>query len=118
MPRAGQTFPAQMRLKTRPQFIGMNQGARRTASRYFVLQFRPNALAHSRLGITVTKKVANAVERNRLKRLVREAFRTAGAHLPPGLDLVVIAKPAAAKLPGRTALAELRQLLGSLERPA
>ena len=114
MPRAGQTFPAQMRLKTRPQFIGMNQGARRTASRYFVLQFRPNAL----LGITVTKKVAGAVERNRLKRLVREAFRTAGAHLPPGLDLVVIAKPAAARLPGRAALAELRQLLGSLERPA
>ena len=50
-----------------------------------------NGLAHSRLGISVArKKVRAASSRNRLKRLVREAFRLSKAELPAGIDLVVI----------------------------
>ncbi|MEW5914704.1 MAG: ribonuclease P protein component [Thermodesulfobacteriota bacterium] len=92
----------------------MSAQARRAGCRHFVVLWRANGLTDSRLGITVTRRVAGAVGRNRLKRLVREAFRTAGPHLPPGLDLVVIAKPGATELNGRQAARELWRLWRSL----
>ncbi len=50
-----------------------------------------NGLDHARLGISVSrKKVKTAAARNRLKRLIREAFRLSKAELPAGLDLVVV----------------------------
>lgn len=50
-----------------------------------------NGLAHTRLGIVVSKKrIRSAVARNRIKRLIREAFRLSKQQLPPGLDLVVL----------------------------
>jgi ribonuclease P protein component len=58
---------------------------------------RPNGLEHARLGLAVGVKAAgNAVNRNRIKRLVRESFRSRQLALA-GLDLVVNARPAAAK---------------------
>lgn len=51
----------------------------------------------TRLGITVTRKIGNAVARNRIKRLVREVFRLHRARLPEGLDLVWVAKQQAAQ---------------------
>jgi ribonuclease P protein component len=47
----------------------------------------------TRLGLSVSRKVGSAVVRNRVKRLLREAFRTSASALPPGLDLVVVARP-------------------------
>jgi ribonuclease P protein component len=50
----------------------------------------PNGLPHPRLGLSVSRKVGNAVVRNRWKRLLREAFRLDRPTLPPGMDLLVI----------------------------
>lgn len=59
-----------------------------------------------RLGVTVSRKVGNAVVRNRVKRRIREWFRREGAQQAPGLDLVVIARPPAARLAsGATSIA-------------
>ncbi|MBX7168742.1 MAG: ribonuclease P protein component [Pirellulales bacterium] len=51
-----------------------------------------NELPYPRLGLSVSRRVGNAVARNRWKRLVREAFRLELARLPQGIDLVVVAK--------------------------
>lgn len=48
--------------------------------------------APTRLGVTVTRKVGSAVVRNRVKRMIREAFRTQQWDLPTGLDVVVVAR--------------------------
>ncbi len=52
----------------------------------------------TRLGITTTKKVGNAVRRNRIRRLIREAFRRGRMELPEGIDVVIIAKKTAVHL--------------------
>jgi ribonuclease P protein component len=69
-----------------------------------------NGLTHPRLGLSVSRKVGNAVARNHWKRLIREAFRLSRPKLPLGIDLVVI--PRAANPP------ELAALLESLPRLA
>jgi ribonuclease P protein component len=53
----------------------------------------PNGLPVTRLGLSVSRKVGGAVQRNRVKRLLREAFRAVQHDLPAGLDLVVVARP-------------------------
>ena len=55
---------------------------------------RPNGLGYSRLGVSVGRRFGNAVRRNRLKRLVREAFRTSDEVRAAGLDVVVVARDA------------------------
>lgn len=55
-------------------------------------QSEPPALQPTRLGVTVTRKVGRAHQRNRIKRLAREVFRQERALLPPGYDMVLVAK--------------------------
>ncbi|MCC6126135.1 MAG: ribonuclease P protein component [Pirellulales bacterium] len=69
-----------------------------------------NGLPHPRLGLSVSRKVGNAIARNRWKRLIREAFRLTRAKMPIGLDLVVI--PRSKEPP------ELSAILESLPRLA
>jgi len=93
-------FPRERRLRARRDFVAAQQSGRRVHTAHFVLVVAsgPEPTALSRLGVTVTKKVGTAVRRNRVKRLVREAFRLCPELLPTGVDLVVIAKEGAPEL--------------------
>ena len=70
------------------------------------------------MGVTVTKKVGTAVKRNRVKRLVREAFRLSPELLPKGIDLVVIAKEGAPTLALKDVHAEWAAVTKLLQRRA
>lgn len=99
MPAEDRRFPKTRRLLVRSQFLALRQGAGRKHTEHFIFLWRPNGLAFSRLGLTVTKRVAGSVGRNRVRRLLREAYRLSGSKiLPPGLDLVVVAKNGAEAL--------------------
>jgi ribonuclease P protein component len=66
----------------------------------------------AKLGLAVSRRVGNAVARNRVKRLVREWFRRNRAALPPATDWVVIARQGAAELAAPAFASELGRLAG------
>ena len=65
------------------------------ANRLLVMYVRNTGRSHSRIGISVSKKVGNSVVRHRMARLVRESFRLSENVLRTGLDIVVVVRPAA-----------------------
>jgi ribonuclease P protein component len=88
---ASATFRPYERMKAQRDFRRAYDRRRSESDQVLVVYAVENSLAHSRLGISVArKKVRAASSRNRLKRLVREAFRLSKADLPSGIDLVVI----------------------------
>jgi len=87
------SFPALRRLRKRREFLATQNGGARISlpSCILLLSARPDREL-ARLGVTVTRKFGNAVERNRAKRVMREAFRRLPEVFPHGIDLVVIPK--------------------------
>lgn len=82
----------------------------------FLFIWRPNGLVQTRLGITVTKRVANAVGRNHIKRRLREAFRKNRSQLPPGLDVVAIARQKAQTLSGNQVLGQFLDAARAMQK--
>ena len=71
------------------------------------MRYRGNELGHARLGLAISKRVSKrAVERNRIKRLLRESFRRV-RHQLPAVDLMVMAREQAAGVPGAELLLEI-----------
>jgi ribonuclease P protein component len=95
------------RLKKRYEFRRAQLSGRRIHTSHFLIVVQPNALQNTRLGITVTKKVGSAVQRNRIKRVVREVFRRNRSLFPASHDLVFIAKRGATKIDYESLLSEL-----------
>ena len=86
------------RLRRRKDFeLAFSHGSRRHTKNFTII-LRSNELQFSRLGVTVGKKVGNAIKRNRVKRYLREFFRLHKHKLPPSHDVVIIAKENAATL--------------------
>jgi ribonuclease P protein component len=87
-------FPCEVRITKSSDYKALYKTARKIYSDSFILFWRRNRGAgHHRLGITVSRKIGNAVVRNRAKRLFREVFRKTFRTIPGQLDLLINAKP-------------------------
>lgn len=94
----------------------MLRGGKKSNDTLFSVTTAPNQLPQARLGITVSRKVSSrAVQRNRIKRQVRESFRQHRQMLC-GVDLVVIARPQAAHSDNKTLKAALQQHWEKIQR--
>ncbi len=113
---AGVRAPAAgRRLSRSAEFERVYRQGRATANRHLVLYTFPNpSTSHPRLGLSVSRKVGGAVERNRVKRLLREAFARTEPELRPGQDIVVVARPDARELAEREGLTGIDGALAEL----
>lgn len=110
-------FPAAFRVKRGEDFDRAYSLRRRRDCGGILVYGAPNGLPVTRLGLSVSRKVGGAVARNRLKRLLREAFRAVQHELPQGFDLVVVARPHREWEPARYRAA-IAESAAHLARPA
>lgn len=116
--KGSQRFPKTARLRKRAEYLKLSRAGASVHSANFVIVTSVNDRSESRLGVTVSAKVGNSVVRNRIKRWVREYFRRHRAELPPGTDILIIARKTAAALCGDTVAWELgRVFAGQCKQP-
>jgi ribonuclease P protein component len=103
------------RLSRSADFDRVFRQGRSQGNRVLVLYAFPRpGEAEPRLGLSVSRKVGGAVERNRVKRLLREAFEAESARVPAGHDVVLVARPEAREVAERDGLDGLRAALAEL----
>ena len=118
-PRAAGRRPKRGRLSRSAEFERVYRQGRSVGNRFLVLYSFPRSSAGepadgTRLGVSVSRKVGGAVDRNKVKRLLREAFVTLSDQLPPDQDVVVVARPEVRELAERDGLEGVRGALAEL----
>ena len=117
MPRAsGRARARRGRLSRSAEFERAYRQGRSHGNRHFVVYAFPRSASdeQARLGLSVSRKVGGAVDRNLVKRLLREAFDAEAAVVPAGHDVVVVARPSALELAERDGLEGVRGSLREL----
>jgi len=119
-PAAPRGRPKRGRLSRSAEFERVYRQGRSVGNRFLVLYAFPRAGTASdgsdgpRLGLSVSRKVGGAVDRNRVKRLLREAFAVEGERVPADHDVVLVARPDARELAEREGLDGIRGELDEL----
>jgi ribonuclease P protein component len=112
--KADQRFPKQARLVRRGQYLRVQNTGRRVHTAHFVILILPSDA--QRFGVTVGKRVGNAVRRNRIKRVARELYRREKALFPADCEVVLVARPGAERLDYDAVKAELVRAQAALAR--
>ena len=86
-------FPKNRRLVSNRQFKAVLNRNRRAADKFLTLFVAENTAGHARLGVSIGKSCGAAAVRNRVKRLLREAFRQSQDRVPQGFDYVLMIPP-------------------------
>jgi ribonuclease P protein component len=111
------------RLRQRADFLAAATGSRAPASGFVLQALQRREDGPVRIGFTVSKKVGNSVERNRVRRRLREVVRLSqSATMRPGHDYVLIGRRAALRMPFERLVEDFSRVLGHLhggkDRPA
>ncbi len=109
-------FQKKSRLLNQHEFKTVFSGAKKAGDRFFTILFKENGLEHSRLGVIVAKKNSKkAVERNRIKRLIRESYRH--QQYLQAVDIVVLSRRDTGKQSNQALYTALGRLWQQLEQP-
>jgi ribonuclease P protein component len=117
---SGGRSPKRRRLSRSAEFERVYRQGRSKGNRYLVLYAFPRAddapdgADGARLGLSVSKRVGGAVDRTKVKRVLREAFWAEAERLPDGADYVVVARPDSRELTEREGMAGVRTALAEL----
>jgi ribonuclease P protein component len=104
------SFTKKERLLKHSQFIRKSP-ARKKAFPHFLVIMKPNSAGITRLGLAVGKSSGGSVQRNRIKRLLREFFRRSKSRLPRSQDIIIVALKGSEPLTYRQVFEELKSLL-------
>ena len=115
-PLANQSLPKKLRLRKRGQFLRLQRVGRRVYTTHLIAYIAPNKGRATRLGLTVSKKVGKAYLRNRIKRILREAFRRSHLRSTNGFDISVIARKERPPSQLNILIKEMNQLAHNADR--
>jgi len=110
------SFTKADRILKRGEYLALSKSGKKVQSTEFIAYFLPARHSHSRLGVTVTQKVGQAVERNRIKRIVREFFRINRHCLSGRWDINIIAKRQSAVIRSEKASRSLQKIFELISR--
>jgi ribonuclease P protein component len=118
--RAEALIPILPTLKARAEFLAV-RGGRRSSTPAFLVEMRPrpqtaDSGGSARFGFTVTKKLGNAVTRNRIRRRLKAAFAAGARDAEPACDYVIVARHAALERPYSLLLQDVTRSLVALRR--
>jgi ribonuclease P protein component len=105
------SLPKRERILKHNDFVRKSSTARKKTFPHFLVVMKPNMLGITRLGLAVGKNRGGAVQRNRIKRLLREFFRRSKTRFPTSQDIIIVALKGSDPLTYQQVFAELSPLL-------
>ncbi|MBI5546245.1 MAG: ribonuclease P protein component [Deltaproteobacteria bacterium] len=112
----GQRLPSTHRLRKRVTITRVQDAGRRFVSGSIVMLVLPNTLGGRRMAVTVSTKVGNSVVRSKVKRWLRQVFRTRRDELPASVDVVLVARASAAQSSLARLTADFQQVASQARR--
>ncbi len=103
-------------LKKSNEFNSVYKQGKSYVTKHIVMYWKKNEEPYNRIGCTVSKKVGNAVTRNRVKRLMKETYRLNSKNIPKGYDLVFVARVRMKDANYAQVEKTMRYLLGHLKK--